>query len=193
MKMLEQSNPGVDFDWPRLLKGEAGAQPDTRPRPENRDGERRPRREGRPRDAAQPQRPPRPVQAAPPAPTPPPEPAPRAEVEVPPIVFADPPEATAAFERLGAEGVLRLRARYAELVGRIHEKITDEARQTELKTQAERLNPDTWGTPDAVAAGLEQYEAVFEGLRSVVGTRRRRRRRSGGDGGGAPEQPEETL
>jgi hypothetical protein len=60
--------------------------------------------------------------------------------------------------------------------------VTDPGARDELKRQAERLNPDTWVTDDEVTAGLEQYEAVFESLRSVVGRRRRRRRRKGGAG-----------
>jgi hypothetical protein len=81
--------------------------------------------------------------------------------------------------RLGSEGLSRLRARYSEVLARISETIADAQRQDELKTQAERLNPDTWVTDAEVTAGLESYESVFESLRSVVGRRRRRRRRSG--------------
>jgi hypothetical protein len=85
--------------------------------------------------------------------------------------------ATPAHARLGAEGVLRLRARHAEILARISERVPDPTRQDELKTQAERLNPDTWVTDDEVRAGLEGYETVLESLRSVVGQGRRRRRR----------------
>jgi hypothetical protein len=81
--------------------------------------------------------------------------------------------------RLGTEGLSRLRGRYSEVLARISETIADAQRQDELKTQAERLNPDTWVTDAEVTAGLESYESVFESLRSVVGRRRRRRRRSG--------------
>jgi len=81
--------------------------------------------------------------------------------------------------RLGSEGLSRLRARYSEVLARISETIADAQRQDELKTQAERLNPDTWVTDAEVTAGLESYESVFESLRSVVGRRRRRRRRAG--------------
>jgi hypothetical protein len=87
---------------------------------------------------------------------------------------------TAALARLGAEGLLRLRARHAELLTRISEKVQDEGRRDELKTQADRLNPDTWVTDSEVTAGLEQYETVFESVRSVVGRRRKRRRRRSG-------------
>jgi hypothetical protein len=62
--------------------------------------------------------------------------------------------------------------------------VADPVRQEQLKAQAERLNPDTWVTNQEVRDGLEQYEAVFDSLRAVVGRKRtrRRRRRSGGVG-----------
>jgi hypothetical protein len=53
----------------------------------------------------------------------------------------------------------------------------DEPVRDELKLRAERLNPDAWVTADEVTAALEQYETVFESLRSVVGRHPRRRRR----------------
>ncbi len=86
---------------------------------------------------------------------------------------------SAAQARLGTEGIVRLRGRYAEILARIDERITEPARRDELKAQAERLNPDAWVTAPEVQAGLEQYETVFEGLRAVVGRRRRRRRKRG--------------
>ncbi len=87
------------------------------------------------------------------------------------------------YARLGAEGLARLRARYAEVLARIAEKPMDaanaESAREELKSKAERLNPDAWVTDAEVAAALEQYETVFEELRAVVGRppRRHRRRR----------------
>jgi hypothetical protein len=102
---------------------------------------------------------------------------------------------TPAHARLGSEGVLRMRARYAEVLARISERIPDPARQDELKTQAERLNPDTWVTDAEVSAGLEEYEMVFEALRTAVGGqgrgRRHKRRRSGGQPEQAGRQPED--
>ena len=94
--------------------------------------------------------------------------------------IAEEKPATAAQARLGSEGLSRLRARYAEVLARISETITDPVRRDQLKSHAERLNPDTWVTDEEVSAGLEAYETVFESLRTVVGRRRRRRRRSGG-------------
>jgi hypothetical protein len=86
---------------------------------------------------------------------------------------------TAALAHLGAEGLSRLRARYAEVLARITDRPLDETAREELKVRAERLNPDAWVTDEEVRQGLEQYEAVFENLRSVVGHPRRRRRRRG--------------
>ena len=110
------------------------------------------------------------------------------EPEIPATLSPDEPE-SAALSRLGPEGLLRLRARHAEVLARISEKIPDPQRRDELKSQAERLNPDTWVTDGDVTAGLEQYESVFESLRSVVGRRRKRRKRRGGQ---APPQIEPT-
>jgi len=88
-------------------------------------------------------------------------------------------EGSASYQRLGAEGLGRLRARYAEVLARIAEQPVDDEAKERLKGRAERLNPDGWVTADEVAAALEQYEAVFEELRALVGRdpRRHRRRR----------------
>ena len=84
---------------------------------------------------------------------------------------------TAAGRKLGAEGLSRLRGRHSEMLARISERVADAERQSELKTIAERLNPDAWVTDADVLAGLDAYESTFESLRSVVGHRRRRSRR----------------
>jgi hypothetical protein len=81
------------------------------------------------------------------------------------------------YARLGAEGLARLRARYAEVMARIADRPLEEDAREQLKLKAERLNPDAWVTADEVAAALEQYETVFEELRSVVGRQPRRHRR----------------
>jgi hypothetical protein len=81
---------------------------------------------------------------------------------------------------LGSEGLSRLRARHAEVLARITEKITNPVQSEQLKASAERLNPDTWVTDAEVVAGLEAYETVFDSLRGVIGRRRKRRRRRSG-------------
>jgi len=187
IRLIEEHNPEVDFDWTRILKGQEAPEPRTRPGPERRAG-----RSSRSRDAAAPS-PALPV-AAPSAdarsPAAPRVPQPIVEADEPgiPMTLGPDEPASAALTRLGPEGLLRLRARHAEVLARISEKIADPARLDELKSQAERLNPDTWVTDGDVTSGLEQYESVFESLRSVVGrrrTRRRRRSRGGEAPGGA--------
>ena len=71
----------------------------------------------------------------------------------------------------------RLRVRYAEIVARISERVSDPARREELGAQALRLSPDSWLTDDDVTRALDEYESVFAALRDVVGRKRRRRRR----------------
>lgn len=204
IRLIEEHNPDVTFDWTRILKGEP-APPESRNRQEPQ--ERRPRPPRQRASAAAPA-PGVPATGPEPPPLPPAiqpqaiEPAPTvaAPMQIAPVEAFDedgtPTDAmaeertaaaetseaaaTAAMVRLGAEGLLRLRARHAEVLARISEKVTDPVRRDELKLQAERLNPDTWVTDSEVTAGLEQYEAVFESLRSVVGRRRKRRRRRSG-------------
>jgi hypothetical protein len=111
-----------------------------------------------------------------------------------PVAEPGPEDRTsAAYQRLGSEGLARLRARYAEVMARIGERPMDEGAREELKLRAERLNPDGWVTTDEVQHALEQYESVFEELRALVGTRRRRRRRrtqAGSKREGAGQNPE---
>jgi len=231
IRLLEQHNPDVEFDWTRILKDPPPAEPPRREARPPRDGRDR-RRDDRPRP-----RPSEPVPAASapsiPVPefvespdemdaeeagiagvnessvreeAPPPlsyveeaaaqlesiEPEAAGEAEepggdpgdedvrpfaAPPLASAD--EGSASYQRLGAEGLGRLRARYAEVMARITEQSVDDEAKEQLKARAERLNPDGWVTADEVAAALEQYEVVFEELRALVGRdpRRHRRRR----------------
>jgi hypothetical protein len=241
IRLLEEHNPGVEFDWTRILKAPPPAEAPRRDR-DSRDRDQRGRREARPArgrgsdggprpssappvSQAQAQSRPQPsaVNTAPPSPVVPAaaEPGLLSEADVRALELsanqggaapvelvdareqdarvdssapevsaqADPgepdPEAgprpedigSASYQRLGAEGLVRLRARYAEVMARIAERPMDEAARDELRTRAERLNPDGWVTADEVAAALEQYETVFEGLRGVVGRHPRGRRR----------------
>jgi hypothetical protein len=91
-----------------------------------------------------------------------------------------------ALERVGADGVERLRARYREVIARVTERIADPAQRETTLASAERLNPDAWLTADAVTRGLEEYETVFASLRQIVGHRRRRRRHGRREAEGAP-------
>lgn len=219
IRLIEEHNPDVEFDWTRILKGQ-DAPIESKPLPPDRRGKPRPRE-------------------FPPRPQPPPaavEPSvePAAAPEQPADTFPDAREETlerrdepfqqdesiqpiddrvdqaaidellsdappgpgpgepvaappsSAMVRLGSEGLSRLRARHSEVMARISETVTDPVRRDELKSQADRLNPDTWVTDAEVSAGLESYETVFESLRTVIGRRRRRRKRSGGSTRQAP-------
>lgn len=167
IRSIEASNPSVEFDWPRILKGPEILPPPPRV-PTVVERRARPRLRDVPAVEAAPVM----VEAALPA----------AEVEPHADDVAAPPRlppSMAAAARLGAEGLSRLRARHAEVLARITERIEDPGRRDQLKSDAERLNPDTWVTEADVAAGLEGYEAVFETLRGVIGHGHKRRRARG--------------
>ena len=232
IRLIEELNPEIEFDWTRILKGETERPEDKRfveRRPEDRRAHRSPRQpsrnmsrppwrgpvqersslpsageEGPPTRTASTDSPvvaEIPVAKMPSAVDEQPAALGQDEVEGPTAVEFLAPPPTAAHARLGGEGVSRLRGRYAEVMARISERVADESRREELKSEAERLNPDTWVTDDEVKAGLEEYEGVFESLRAVVGRRKRRRRRgarsgsaagqpAAGDPGAGPGEPE---
>jgi len=187
IRLIEEHNPDVHFDWTRILK--FPPQPEvsrTTPVPAARPEQ---PASARPRAPVRaPERPPAPPQAAqaleePSAPSlAPADPvsesavlaAFEAEDEPPP---AEAPRPSVAEARLGSEGLLRLRARYAEIMARISERQLDDSAREELKALAERLNPDAWVTEDEVRAGLDSYESVLATLRPLVGAPRRTRRR----------------
>jgi hypothetical protein len=187
IRLIEEHNPDVHFDWTRILK--FPPQPEasrTTPVPAARPEQPASARAHAPVRA--PERPPAPPQAAqaleePSAPSPAPaDPvsesavlaAFEAEDEPPP---AEAPRPSVVEARLGSEGLLRLRARYAEIMARISERQLDDSAREELKALAERLNPDAWVTEDEVRAGLDSYESVLATLRPLVGAPRRKRRR----------------
>jgi hypothetical protein len=191
IRRIEKLNPGITFDWPRILKGQGTPATESRPpldvrrqRPDNR----RPMPPQAPVPAGA-------AQAL--------EEALSSELaetdiarETPGAQSDDVLSATeaipeeieetqeisappAALAKLGAEGIQRLRARYSDILVRITERTADPERREELKWQADRLNPDSWVTPEDVAQALEQYETVLASLGDVIGQRRRRKRRGG--------------
>jgi len=209
IRRIEELNPGMEFDWPRILKGQGVPATDPRPPAETR----RPRpdnRRSQPHTPAQATPAPRPLPPPPAAESPRPRPDVSSEAEPVPVsesgesspaevVVAIADEVpTPAHARIGAAGVQQLRARYADLVARIAER-TDDTRRAELKEQADRLNPDSWATDDQVFQGLEQYESVLASLREVAGQKRRRRRRgkglrpaSAGGSGATAAEPDDS-
>ena len=210
IRLLEEYNPDVRFDWTHILKPTPQPAPTEAARerafePAQGRAQRRKERRAFPRDAESSTliAPPGPVREQPPVPEANPaqfagesastalqrldEPRAIDDVfggaEEEPVGELGPEDRTsAAYQRLGSEGLARLRARYAEVMARIAERPMEDAAREELKLRAERLNPDGWVTADEVQRALEQYESEFEGLRALVGTRRRRRRRRGQGG-----------
>lgn len=188
IRLLEQNNPDIEFDWARILRA-----PQSQPEHDRREDRRDRRERSRQRQPASASQLPAPGFQLPaaglqvPAPTgsdlanapEPVEPGEPGEPEEP----VEPEEADTGdtieprYQRIGRDGLTRLRARYSEVLARIAEKPLEEAQREELRVKAERLNPDGWVTEDEVSAALEQYETVFEELRAVVGRHQSRRRR----------------
>jgi hypothetical protein len=223
IKLIEEHNPDVEFDWTRILKGQDAPLEQVAPQQDRRGRSRRefPQRGAAPRRPAEP-----PHQqfehaatsVISPATAMAGEPTVTADLDVASaaapgtdVVLDDhiaidellsddaaPPgtagprldgePTTAAQARLGSEALSRLRARHAEVLARISEVVIDPVRREELKSTAERLNPDTWVTDAEVTEGLESYETVFDTLRTVVGRRPRRRRKSERRPGSGPSR-----
>jgi hypothetical protein len=86
-------------------------------------------------------------------------------------VVPDPPTPTTRGlleELVGREIATRLRARYAEVMARIHEQGFDESTLASWVARAEPLDPDTWLTPDAVLGGVRDADSRFEQLRAAL-------------------------
>jgi hypothetical protein len=212
IRWIEEHNPDIEFDWPKILEAQPPLVPATesgRPRDEARN--RRPRRDRDRPPYAQQQRPAAPKEpeattTAGPAIEPEslePESEPETleaqaaadaleELTHPDAEEEIDPPAIPAEQNLGREQLTRLRARYAEVLTRIVERGGDAERIEALRTQAESLNPDTWVTDDEVRQGIEAFEPKIRDLRAALGLRRRRRsrrggrRRRGGGNGGSP-------
>lgn len=175
IRLIEEHNPEVHFDWTRILKFPAapdGARQQA-PQPARQEQRRRPEAVEERRQVLE-----TPVVERPEAPeSATSESAALAAFETDDEAApAEEPRPSVAEERLGSEGLLRLRARYAEIMARISEGELDDSTREELKALAERLNPDAWVTHDEVRAGLDSYESVLATLRPQVGAPRRRRR-----------------
>jgi hypothetical protein len=218
IRWIEEHNPDIEFDWPKILQ----AQPPAAPPPDDGRG-RRPRRDReRPRqDAARsgarpapPAAPSRAQSESEPEPEllepellepEPLEPEPLEPEPLDPLIEAFEqlthpeteetiePAAMPVEQNLGREQLTRLRARHAELLARIAERGGEPAHVEALRAQAEALNPDTWVTDEEVRLGIESFEPKIRDLRAALGLRRRRRSRRGGrrrrGGGGESGAP----
>ena len=207
IRWIEEHNPDIEFDWPRILQ----AQPPAAPPAEDARG-RRPRRDReRTRGEATRGEATRSARPAPPAPQSRPASEPEPESLQPELLEQEPlepelleperldplaeafeqlthpeteetiePAAMPVDKNLGREQLTRLRARHAELLARIAERGGEPERVEALRAQAESLNPDTWVTDEEVRLGIESFETKIRDLRAALGLRRRRRSRRGG-------------
>jgi len=178
IRTIEEQHPGIDFDWPAILALSEVMTPEEEtpaPKPQqqkqkrrsesNRDNPREPRRDSRAASDAAPE---------------PPDESRRDE----PAVLSNPfesegegiesldsiPPAPATThglleELVGREIATRLRARYSEIMTRIHEQSGDAAARSALEKRAEPLNPEMWLTPDAILDGVRRADNLFELLR----------------------------
>jgi hypothetical protein len=177
IRSIEDQHPDIEFDWPQLFEEASNIPPDVERRPE------RPRR-----------RPPRPTEApdvdaaaiamvpvndepTPPAPVieevlhegdplevrPPESPVPEAE----PRRATPPPRAAVnplLDQLVGREIAARLRTRYAEVAARIDTLDQSDARSA-WRARVDALNPDQWSSPEAILAGIENADRLFDELK----------------------------
>ncbi|MDP3719550.1 MAG: hypothetical protein Q8T13_17445 [Acidobacteriota bacterium] len=175
IRTIEDQHPEIDFDWPAILalsevmtpEDEAPArprQPEGR-RPRGRD----PQREAQPRG-----RPEAPAEPATELDALPEDEALESELQegvsaaAGAIEDAPPPPRHVhglLEELVGREIATRLRARYAELSARIHERHADAVERDLWMTRATALDPDTWLTPEAILEGVRRADAQFDSLR----------------------------
>ena len=69
-------------------------------------------------------------------------------------------------ELAGREIAARLRARHAEIVGRIEDLEVDGSQKDALFKRAEALDPELWMTPESVLEGVRNADALFERLKT---------------------------
>jgi hypothetical protein len=192
IRAIEEANPAIAFDWPAILDARPA---DSEPVEGWRARRTRPIREREPRES------PPPADIATPSHALPRDRGPEqrgtreeqgsrdttaTSATNPAFEVHDPEgdgesqpiERSAVHRALGSEGLVRVRARYAEVIARISSQVTDAAVADELRVLAERLNPDAWVTDEEVRGGLESFEPVLETVRQRLGRPRRLRAQS---------------
>lgn len=161
IRTIEERHPDIEFDWPQLFEEASNIPPEIERRPD------RPRRKAyRPKDAM-------PVDAAP--------------IEAVPL--GDDPSATEPVvllqremlegealrpsrvalnplldQLVGREIATRLRARYDEVASRLDALEESDAR-TAWQARADTLNPDRWSSPEAILAGIQNADRLFDELK----------------------------
>ena len=167
IRTIEEQHPEVEFDWPQILEVGAATQPEVERKPV------RPLRRPKP---------PRPRDEAALAPAFVPE----SQAEAAEDVLEEPEPAAVVGEEseeeteeavavprghdlleelVGHEIATRLRARYSEIINRIHRLPGGHAQRDAWEARADALNPDNWVTPAEVLAGVQRADALFDALR----------------------------
>jgi hypothetical protein len=181
IRALEETHPEVTFDWPAILK----TPPEILRGPQERRASRNAPRA--PKPAALPS-------AAAPSASEERVSEPRSEgsIVAPAGVEASVDDRPGM---LSSEQIAILRGRYAALLARISQRVSEPARLEALREQAASLDPDTWVTAEEVRAHLEDYEAVYQNHRTSLGGDRRRppRRRGSRRGEGSLDGGEGTV
>ena len=174
IRTIEEQHPGIDFDWPAILAlsevmtpEEEMPAPKTPQQKQKRRSE--PGRNARGDDRAAPEsvaelrdESPREQSALL-------SDAVEADVDATDLVDSVEPSATTyglLEELVGREIATRLRARYSEIMARIHQQNGDAAARSAWVKRAEPLNPEMWLTPDAILDGVRTADTLFEQLRS---------------------------
>ena len=186
IRAIEEQHPDIEFDWPAILalsevmtpEDEAPSRPQQqsqrrekkprgRDRDRGRDGDRdsasgRPNPDELRRDDRDDESP---VAVAPVERL---EPGPVESEEL--VEPAEPSRSGLVDELAGREIARRLRTRHAEIVSRIEAlDVEGHAREAWFK-RAEAIDPDAWESPEAVLQGVSQADAVFEKLKTDLGT-----------------------
>lgn len=197
IRAIEECNPDIAFDWNKILE----AQPTAGPAPvEPSERRRRPRASRVPPAQIPHALPPKeaqvPIGSVPAADVVASEAMEGPEIEPPALVpvtvyhggadvlvaeAADALRLSPVEARLGSEQLSRIRARHAEILARITERVgSDPLRLEDLRRAAELLNPDAWVTDEEIAGGLQHFDARLGEIRRALGIKRRRRSRRGG-------------
>ena len=161
IRAIEEQHPDIEFDWPQLFEEASNIPPEVERRPD------RPRRKVyRPKDAP-------PMDAAPIEAVP----LDDEPVEIEPVVVLErevlegeslrpsPVAVNPLLDQLvGREIATRLRARYDEVASRIDGLEESDARSA-WQARADALNPDGWSSPEAILAGIQNADILFDALK----------------------------
>jgi hypothetical protein len=163
IRSIEEQHPDIEFDWPHILEVGASSPPEIE--------QRRPARPRRTTTKASPS----PVASIEPADEPAGDDATTTADDADSLRTADEmaeePEAVAARphdlleELVGREIATRLRGRYAEIVARIHQRITPGPQRDHWEKRAAALDPDAWVTADEILGGVSRADQLFDAIR----------------------------